>query len=193
MNWIQVQFPKTGRKAIVFILITVFIDTVGLGIVIPVIPKLILELTWEGLSNAAVYAGWLLFIYALMQILCAPLLGNISDRFGRRPVLLLSLFAFGVDYIIMGMAPNLLWLYLGRVLAGIAGATGTIANAYVADVSDAKEKSQNFGLIGAAWGLGFIVGPVIGGILGEYGTRVPFFAAAALALVNMTYGYLILP
>jgi len=186
-------FPKVSRKAIVFILITVFIDTVGLGIIIPVMPELILELTGEGLSSAAIYAGWLLFIYALMQFFCAPLLGNLSDRFGRRPILLLSLFAFGIDYIIMGMAPSLLWLYLGRILAGIAGATGTTANAYVADVSSADEKAQNFGLIGAAWGLGFIVGPVIGGILGEYGSRLPFFAAAGLAFLNMAYGYLILP
>jgi DHA1 family tetracycline resistance protein-like MFS transporter len=185
--------PKASRKAISFILITVFIDTVGLGIIIPVMPELILELTGEGLSSAAVYAGWLLFIYALMQFFCAPLLGNLSDRFGRRPILLVSLFAFGVDYIIMGMAPTLLWLYLGRVLAGIAGATGTTANAFVADVSSADEKAQNFGLLGAAWGLGFIVGPVIGGILGEYGSRIPFFAAAGLAFLNMAYGYLILP
>ena len=185
--------PKPGRKAIIFILITVFIDTVGLGIIIPVMPDLILELTGEGLSSAAIYAGWLLFIYALMQFFCAPLLGNLSDRFGRRPILLMSLFAFGVDYIIMGMAPTLLWLYLGRVLAGIAGATGTTANAYVADLSSKDEKAQNFGLIGAAWGLGFIVGPVIGGLLGEFGSRVPFFAAAGLAFLNMAYGYLILP
>jgi DHA1 family tetracycline resistance protein-like MFS transporter len=121
------------------------------------------------------------------------LLGNLSDRFGRRPILLVSLFAFGIDYIIMGMAPTLLWLYLGRVLAGIAGATGSTANAYVADVSSAEEKAQNFGLIGAAWGLGFIVGPVIGGILGEFGSRLPFFAAAGLAFLNMAYGFLILP
>lgn len=186
-------FPKVSRKAVFFILVTVFIDTVGLGIIIPVMPELILELTGEGLSSAAIYAGWLLFIYALMQFFCAPLLGNLSDRFGRRPILLISLFAFGIDYIIMGMAPTLLWLYLGRVLAGIAGATGTTANAYVADVSSADEKAQNFGLIGAAWGLGFIVGPVIGGLLGEFGSRVPFFAAAALAFLNMAYGYLVLP
>lgn len=113
----------------VFILITVFIDTVGLGIIIPVMPELILELTGEGLSSAAIYAGWLLFLYALMQFFFAPVLGNLSDRFGRRPILLISLFAFGVDYIIMGMAPSLLWLYVGRILAGVAGATGTTANA----------------------------------------------------------------
>lgn len=186
-------FPKVGRKAIVFILITVFIDTVGLGIIIPVMPELILGLTGEGLSSAAIYAGWLLFLYALMQFFFAPVLGNLSDRFGRRPILLISLFALGVDYIIMGMAPSLLWLYVGRILAGVAGATGTTANAYIADVSSADEKAQNFGLIGAAWGLGFIVGPVIGGILGEFGARVPFFAAAGLAFLNMAYGYLILP
>lgn len=184
---------KTSRKAIIFILITIFIDTVGLGIIIPVMPELILNLTGEGLSRAAIYAGWLLFLYALMQFFCAPLLGNLSDRFGRRPILLISLFALGIDYIIMGLAPTLMWLYIGRVLAGIAGATGTIANAYVADISDPDEKAQNFGLIGAAWGLGFIIGPVIGGVLGEYGARVPFFAAAALAFLNMLYGYMILP
>lgn len=184
---------RAGRNALLFICITVLIDTIGFSIIIPVTPALIMELTGQGLSNAALFGGWLLFSYALMQFFFAPVLGGLSDRFGRRPVLLTSLFGFGVNYVLMGLAPTIAWLFLGRMVAGIFGATGATANAYIADVSPPEERAQNFGLIGAAWGFGFIIGPALGGVLGGYGARVPFFAAAGLALVNTVYGYFVLP
>lgn len=185
---------KEPRKAaLAFIFITVLIDVIGLGIIIPIIPALIVELTGEGLSKAAIYGGWLMFVYASTQFLCAPIIGSLSDRFGRRPVLLLSLFGFGIDYILIGFAPTISWLFIARFISGITGASITTASAYIADISSPEKRSQNFGLIGAAFGLGFIIGPVIGGLLGQYGTRIPFFAAAGLTLVNVLYGYFILP
>ncbi len=180
-------------KPVLFIFATLLIDTIGFGIIIPVIPELITELTGEGLSKAAFYGGWLMFVYALTQFIFAPILGNLSDRFGRRPVLLLALFMLGVDYLIMAFATTLAWLFIGRLLVGMAGATYATANAYIADISSEDKKAQNFGMLGAAFGLGFIIGPALGGILGEYGSRVPFYAAATLAFLNMAYGYLILP
>ena len=182
----------TSRSALVFIFVTVTINMVGLGIVIPVMPELIMELSGEGISRAAVYSGWLMFFYALMQFLFAPIVSSLSDRFGRRPVLLVSLFVFGIDHLIMAFAPSIAWLILGRLLAGITGATFTTANAYISDVSAPQDRAKNFGLVGAAFGLGFIIGPVIGGVLGEYGPRVPFFASAGLALLNVTYGFVVL-
>tara|TARA_R110002124_G_scaffold183735_10_gene351269 strand:- start:8413 stop:9639 length:1227 start_codon:yes stop_codon:yes gene_type:complete len=185
---------KEPRKAaLAFIFITVLIDVIGLGIIIPIIPALIVELTGEGLSKAAIYGGWLMFVYASTQFLCAPVIGSLSDRFGRRPVLLLSLFGFGIDYILIGFAPTISWLFIARFISGITGASITTASAYIADISSPEKRSQNFGLIGAAFGLGFIIGPVIGGLLGQYGTRIPFFAAAGLTLLNVLYGYFILP
>ena len=181
------------RSALIFIFITVLLDVTGLGIIIPVVPALIMELTGEGLSRASIYGGWLLFVYSLMQFLCAPVVGSLSDRFGRRPGLLASLTGFGLDYILMGLAPTIGWLFAGRFLAGITGASTVTASAYIADVSRPEQRSQNFGLIGAAFGLGFIIGPVIGGLLGEYGPRIPFFAAAGLTLLNVLYGLFILP
>lgn len=182
-----------GRMPLIFILIAIGIDTIGFGIIIPVVPELIMELTGEGLGAAAIYGGWLLFCYALMQLFFAPVLGNLSDRFGRRPVLLCSLAAFGLDYTLMGLAPTITWLFIGRLIAGVTGATHATANAYAADISAPSERAKSFGLIGAAWGLGFILGPVLGGFLGELGPRVPFFVAAALALGNVLYGLLVLP
>lgn len=181
------------RRSILFILITVLVDVIGLGIIIPVTPELIQELSGEGLDRAAIYGGWLLFLYAALQFVCAPILGGLSDRFGRRPVLLLSLLAFGLDYLLMGLAPTLVWLFIGRAVAGAAGASVTTANAYMADVTPPERRAANFGLIGAAWGVGFVIGPVLGGFLGEFGPRVPFFAAAALALANALYGFFVLP
>jgi DHA1 family tetracycline resistance protein-like MFS transporter len=184
---------QKSNSALAFIFITMLIDVTGLGIIIPVLPKLIMELSGEGLSAAARYGGWMIFAYAAMQFIFSPILGGLSDQYGRRPVLLFSLLGFGLDYIILGLAPTLGWLFLGRVIAGITGASFTTAGAYIADVSPPDKRAQNFGLIGAAFGLGFILGPVLGGFLGEYGARVPFFVSAGLTLLNWLYGYFILP
>lgn len=182
-----------SAHALAFILVTVFVDTVGLGIVIPVLPELITGLTGEGLGAAARYGGWLMFVFAAMQFVCAPLIGNLSDRFGRRPVLLASLLALGVDYLLMGLAPTLVWLFVGRFLAGGFSATHATANAYVADVTEPEKRAEAFGQIGAIWGVGFTLGPMIGGLLGAYGPRVPFFAAAVLVVANALYGGFVLP
>jgi len=184
---------KTGRGALLFIFIAVLVDSIGFGIILPVLPRLIMQLTGVTVDRAAVYGGWLSFVYAVMQFFCAPLLGNLSDRFGRRPVLLFALLALGVDYLIMGFAPVISWLFVGRVIAGVAGASFTPAYAYVADVTEPARRAQNFGLIGAAFGIGFIVGPAIGGLLGSLGPRAPFFAAALIALTNTVFGYFALP
>lgn len=179
--------------ALGFIFVTLLIDVIGLGIIIPVMPKLISELTGDSISAASKDGGWLLFAYASMQFICAPIIGGLSDQFGRRPVLLASLFGFGVDYIFLALAPTLGWLYVGRIIAGILGASFTTGAAYIADISTPEKRAQNFGLLGAAFGLGFIIGPVLGGLLGQYGSRVPFMAAAAFSLLNTLYGYFILP
>ena len=180
-------------NSVVFIFITVLVDAVGFGVILPVLPELIMKLTGEGLSQASIYGGWLWFAYAVMQFFCAPVLGNLSDRFGRRPVILFSLLTFGIDYLIMGFAPTLFWLFVGRSIAGMAGASFTPAYSYLADVSPPHRRAQNFGLIGAAFGAGFILGPAIGGLLGALGTRAPFFAAAGLALINFLFGLFVLP
>ncbi len=186
--------PQPKRDAaLVFIFITLLIDVTGLGIIIPVVPKLIEGLIQGDLSAASRYAGWLTFTYAAMQFLCAPLIGALSDRFGRRPVLLASLTGFGLDYLLAGFAPTITWLFIARTIAGITGASFTTASAYIADVSPPEKRAQNFGLVGAAFGAGFILGPAIGGFLGSLGPRVPFFVAAGLALLNALYGYFILP
>ncbi len=184
---------KKGQAALGFIFITLLIDVTGLGIIIPVLPKLIAELIHGDLSDAASYGGWLTFAYAIMQFICAPVLGNLSDRFGRRPVLLFSLLGFGIDYLFLAFAPTIWWLFLGRVIAGVTGASFTTASAYIADISAPEKRAQNFGLIGAAFGLGFIIGPVMGGLLGQFGSRIPFFAAAGLSLLNTLYGFFVLP
>jgi DHA1 family tetracycline resistance protein-like MFS transporter len=179
--------------AIGFVFITMLIDITGWGIIIPVIPKLIKELINGDISEAAKYGGWLTFAYAITQFIFSPLIGNLSDKFGRRPILLISLFGFSLDYLLLAFAPTIGWLFVGRILAGITGASITTASAYIADVSTPENRAKNFGMIGAAFGLGFIIGPVIGGILGEYGSRVPFYAAAILCMVNFLYGFFILP
>ena len=184
---------KKKDHSLLFIFITIFIDITGLGIIIPVIPALITELINGSISEAAKYSGWLMFSYATLQFLFAPFLGGLSDQYGRRPVILLSLFGFGINYLVLALAPNIIWLFLGRIFQGIMGASLTTASAYIADISTPEKKAQNFGLIGAAFGLGFILGPVIGGYLGQFGTRVPFIAAAAFTLLNLIYGYFILP
>lgn len=181
------------RSAILFVLATVCIDSIGFGIIIPVLPDLVREVSNTDYSGAALWGGYLSFSYAVMQFCCGPMIGNLSDRFGRRSVLLLSLAVMAVDYLIMALAPSLIVLFVGRIIAGIAAATHSTANAFVADISAKQDRAKNFGLIGAAFGLGFILGPVIGGLVGEWGTRAPFYAAAALASLNFVYGYFVLP
>ncbi len=183
-----------SRKAAMrFIFITLLIDVTGLGLIIPVLPKLIEQLTGGTISQASQWGGWLTFAYAIMQFFCAPIIGGLSDKYGRRPVLLLSLLGFGIDYLFLAFAPTIWWLFLGRVIAGITGASFTTASAYIADVSTAENRAQNFGLLGAAFGLGFIIGPSMGGLLAHYGIRVPFLVAAGFSLLNAAYGYFVLP
>ena len=176
-----------------FILVTLFIDILGIGIIVPILPVLIREFLGGNNAQAAVYYGVIISTYATMQFLCAPVLGALSDRYGRRPVILVSLFGLGIDYLIQGWAPSIGWLFLGRIIAGIMGASITTANAYIADVSTPQTRAQNFGFVGAAFGLGFIFGPVLGGLLGAISLRLPFFVAAGLALVNWLYGFFVLP
>ncbi|ASZ12243.1 TCR/Tet family MFS transporter [Chitinophaga pendula] len=182
-----------ARGALGFIFITLFLDVMGLGIIIPVFPKLIERLIHGDLSAASRWSGLLIFVYAIAQFIFAPVLGNLSDRYGRRPVLLCSLLGFGLDYIFMAFAPTIGWLFVSRLLAGITGASFTTASAYIADISTPEKRAQNFGLIGAAFGLGFIFGPVIGGVLVQFGDKVPFLTAASLTLLNVLYGFFILP
>lgn len=179
--------------ALGFILVTLLIDVTGIGIIIPVMPKLITHLTAGTMSEAARWGGWMTFAYAGMQFFFAPVMGGLSDRYGRRPVLLASLFGFGLDYIFMAVAPTIWWLFLSRVIAGIMGASFTTASAYIADVSPPEKRAQNFGMIGAVFGMGFILGPLMGGLLGPFGARVPFIASAVLTLINWLYGYFVLP
>lgn len=184
---------QNKKAAIGFIFITLMIDITGLGLIIPVLPKLIQELTNGTISEASKIGGWLTLTYALMQFVFAPVLGGLSDKFGRRPVLLFSLFGFGLDYILLSFAPSIAWLFVGRAIAGITGASITTASAYIADISTEENRAQNFGMIGAAFGLGFIIGPVLGGMLGSFGPRIPFMTAAGLSFLNWLYGYFILP
>ena len=184
---------KNRQAAIGFIFITLMIDVTGLGLIIPVLPKLIEQLIHGDISQASKYGGFLTFTYAIMQFLFAPVLGGLSDKFGRRPVLLFSLFGFALDYLFLSFAPSIGWLFVGRAIAGITGASFTTATAYIADISTAENRAQNFGMVGAAFGLGFIIGPVIGGLLGSFGPRIPFMVAAGLSFMNWLYGYFILP
>lgn len=181
------------QAALGFVFITLLIDCIGLGIIIPIMPGLIQELQGGDLSQASIYGGLLTFAYAIFQFLFAPVVGGLSDRYGRRPVLLASLLGLGVDYIFMAFAPSLAWLFVGRIIAGIFGASFTTVMAYIADISTPEKRAQNFGLVGVAFGLGFIIGPVIGGLFAEFGLRVPFMVAAGLSLLNCLYGYFILP
>jgi len=181
------------QAALGFIFITLLVDVIGWGIIIPVIPALIEELIQGDISEAAKVGGWLTFSYAIVQFIFAPIIGNLSDRFGRRPIILVSLFGFSLDYLLLAFSPTITWLFVGRIIAGITGASITTASAYIADISTPENRAKNFGLIGAAFGLGFIIGPVIGGLLGQYGSRVPFYATAILCMLNFLYGYFILP
>ncbi len=184
---------STKNAAIGFIFITLTIDVIGWGLIIPVMPRLLVELKHIPLNETSKWGGYLVSAFATMQFLFAPLMGNLSDRFGRRPVILLSLLGFCIDYIILVLAHNYAWLLIGRLLAGITGASFTAASAYIADISTDENRAKNFGLIGAAFGLGFVLGPALGGLLASWGLRAPFYAAAVLCFVNFLYGYFILP
>lgn len=180
------------RLPVLFILLTVMIDSMGIGLIIPVMPDLIREITGGDLANAALWGGVLSTVFAVMQFLFGPILGNLSDRYGRRPILLISLVVMAADYVVMAIAGSLWLLFVGRVVGGITAATQGTAAAYMADISDPDKKAQNFGLIGAAFGLGFVIGPLMGGFLAEWGTRAPFWAAGALAALNAVLGYFVL-
>ena len=181
-----------SKHALAFIFVTVLIDSMGLGIIIPVLPKLIAALAHEGLDGAARTGAYLAFAYAGMQFLFAPVLGNLSDRFGRRPVLIVSMLGIGIDYLIMGLSPTIGWLFVGRTLSGMSGAGYATAAAYIADVSSKEKRAQSFGVIGAGFGIGFVIGPALGGLIGDYGVRLPFFASAGLAVLNALYGLFVL-
>ena len=184
---------KQREAGLGFIFVTLLIDIIGFGIIIPILPQLIQGLTHSTMSEASRYGGFLIFAYSLMQFICSPIIGNLSDQFGRRPVLLFSLFGFGLDYLFLAFAPSIGWLFVGRLLAGITGASITTGAAYISDISTPETKAQNFGMIGAAFGLGFIIGPVLGGQLSHFGIRMPFIGAACLSLINWLYGYFMLP
>ena len=179
------------RPGVVFILITVLIDSMGIGLIIPVMPALIREVQGTGLASAVLWGALLSGVFALMQFLFGPLLGSLSDRFGRRPVLLTSLVVLALDYLVMAVAGSIWLLLAGRIVGGITGATHSTANAYMADISTPDEKAANFGLVGAAFGMGFVLGPAVGGFLAEFGTRAPFYGAAALAAANALFGYIV--
>lgn len=181
------------KSALLFIFITVLVDVIGIGIIIPIIPDFIMELTGEGNHRAVIYGMWLTTAFAGMQFFFSPVLGELSDKFGRRPILLLALLGLCIDYLIHAWAPTIFWLFVGRFLAGITGASFTVASAYIADVSSFENKAKNFGLIGAAFGLGFIIGPGIGGYFGGIDLRLPFYIAAGLTFLNFLFGFFILP
>jgi DHA1 family tetracycline resistance protein-like MFS transporter len=182
-----------GRNPLIFIFVTRLIDAIGFGIVMPVLPQLLIHLGEPNVAAADRTAGFLLITYSVLQFFCGPIVGNLSDRFGRRPVILASLYAFAVDFAVMGFAPSIGWLFVGRAIAGMAGAVYVPANAYVADVTAPADRARSFGFVGAAFGVGFVLGPAIGGLLGQLGPRAPFFAAAALAAVNFLFGIIVLP
>jgi DHA1 family tetracycline resistance protein-like MFS transporter len=181
------------RLPVLFILITIVIDSMGIGLIMPVMPDLIRELNGGSLGNAAIWGGILTTAFAVMQFLFGPTVGNLSDWYGRRPILLVTLVVMAADYLVMAVAGTIWLLFIGRIVAGITAATHSAASAYMADISKPEEKAANFGLIGAAFGVGFVLGPMIGGFLGTFGTRAPFYAAAALAILNAGFGYFILP
>ena len=185
--------PASQKRAKQFILLTVFIYSAGFGIIMPVLPDLIRELTQLSLSEATQLGAWIGAAYGIFQFVMGPMMGNLGDRFGRRPVFLVSLFGFGVDFLLMGLAPSIIWLFVGRSIAGGFGAIFGPANAAMADMSSAEDRAASFGKVGAAFGLGFIIGPALGGFLGDYGTRLPFFVAAGLAFANGIYGYFVFP
>src|SRR5918911_2798794 len=184
---------RNRQASVVFVLVTLFIDVLGMGLVIPILPRLVQNLIGGAVGEASFVFGLLVSIYAVMQFFCAPVLGALSDRFGRRPVILMALAGLGFDYVLLSLAPTIWWLVLGRVVAGVFGATFTPVGAYIADVSPPEKRAANFGLIGIAFGLGFIAGPALGGLLGETDLRLPFMVCAGLTFVNFLFGLLVMP
>lgn len=182
-----------GKFALLFIFITVMLNMIGFGVIMPVMPDLIMEVTGEDRARASQWGGYLSFIYAVMQFIMMPIIGGLSDRYGRRPVILISLAAYSFDFLIMAIAPTIWLIAVARILAGAFAATFSTANAYIADISPPEKRAANFGLMGAAFGLGFIIGPAIGGVLGEYGARAPFYFVAALGAINLVFGFFVLP
>ena len=184
---------QNRKAAMPFILITVLLDMIGIGLIIPVLPKLVTTMSGGNISKGSYVFGWFVASYALMQFVFSPILGKLSDAVGRRPIILTSLFGAGLDYLLMAFAPNLKWLFVGRVISGITGANISAANAYIADVSAPEDRAKNFGMIGACFGVGFIIGPGLGGLLGSYSLKLPFIVAACLNLLNWLYGFFVLP
>ncbi|HMN28775.1 MAG TPA: TCR/Tet family MFS transporter, partial [Caldilineaceae bacterium] len=184
---------RQRRASLGFIFVTLFLDIMGIGLAVPVLPKLIESFTNNDIASASSVYGLLVAVYALMQFIFAPILGSLSDQYGRRPVILLSLLGSGLDYLLLAFAPTLGWLFVGRIIAGITAANITSVTAYIADISPPEDRARNFGLIGAAFGLGFILGPVLGGILGSINLRLAFLVVAGITLVNFLYGLLVLP
>src|SRR5918911_571116 len=184
---------RNRQASVVFVLVTLFIDVLGMGLVIPILPKLVQTLIGGAVGEASFVFGLLVSIYAVMQFFCAPVLGALSDRFGRRPVILLALAGLAFDYVLLSLAPSVWWLVLGRLVAGACGATFTPAGAYIADVSPPDKRAANFGLLGVAFGLGFIAGPALGGLLGETNLRLPFMVCAGLTFLNFLFGLLVMP
>lgn len=185
--------PNGKTPGMFFIFITMLLDIVGMGIIIPIMPQLVAQFVGGDLSNASRYYGLLMALFTLMQFLFAPLLGALSDRFGRKPILLLSLLGTAISYLMTALAPSMAWLYASRLLGGFAGASLTVASAYIADVSTNENRAQNFGMVGAAFGLGFIIGPALGGLLGSMGAQIPFYLAAFISLLNFAYGVVGVP
>ena len=180
------------KSALIFILVTICLDSIGLGIIIPSFPTLVSETAHVPISQASQYFGWVMGAYAFMQFIFSPLIGNLSDRFGRRPILLISVLGMSLDYMVMYFAPDLWWLVIGRAVSGIFGASFTSASAYIADISTPDKRAQNFGMIGAAFGIGFVIGPAIGGLLSDFGARTPFLVAAIFSMANFIYGFIVL-
>ena len=184
---------RATPRAVAFVFVTVLLDMVGFGLIMPVLPRLIEDVGHTDLSHAAVIGGWMFAAFSVAQFLFAPVMGSLSDAYGRRPLLLLAVFGLCLDYILCALAPTLAWLFLGRVIAGICGSSYVIANAFIADVTAPEDRARAFGLMGAAFGVGFVIGPAIGGLLGEFGPRVPFWVAAGIAGMNVLYGWFVLP
>ncbi len=184
---------RSTKYAFAFVWVTVLLDMIGFGMIMPILPSILRQLTGADVAHASIYGGWLFFAYAAMQFFCAPVIGGLSDAFGRRPVLLLAVLGLGIDNALTALSPTITWLFAGRIIAGIFGASYTTANAYIADVTPPDERGKAFGMLGAAFGVGFVVGPAIGGLLGDLGPRVPFFVAAGLSIANFLYGFVFLP